>query len=195
MHWRWWCGCLLLGQALSALAQAPQPRPGAPLLIDTQRSQLGFEVRTRIGQRLQGVFPVYEGICEVLPDGRHQVRLRLSTAAAEIPDKPRYTAWMRGDSFFDVLRHPWMELVSEPYQAETLADGGELVGRLTLRGNSRAESLRIGPAECARPGLDCPIAVNGDIARSRYGMDDWQIAVGDRVLLRMQVWLKDNPAP
>ena len=88
----------VLGQALSALAQAPQPRPGAPLLIDTQRSQLEFEVRTRIGQRLQGVFPVYEGLCEVLPDGRHQVRLRLSTAAAEIPDKPRYTAWMRGDS-------------------------------------------------------------------------------------------------
>ena len=195
MRLRCWLGAALLGQAWLAAAQAPEPRPGAPLLIDPHRSTIAFEVRTRVGQRLDGLFPVYEGICEVLPDGRQQVRLRLSTAAAEIPGKPRYTGWMRGDSFFDALRHPWMEFVSDPYAGSDLADGGELRGRLTLRGATRAESLRVAPAACARPGLDCPVEVSGDIDRSRYGMDAWQIALADKVRLRMQVWLKDNATP
>ena len=152
-------------------------------------------MRTRLGQRLEGVFPVFEGVREVLADGRHQVRLRVSTAAAELPGRARATAWMRGEHFFDSSRHPWLEFQSEPYWPQELARGGALRGRLGLRGITREEELQVQPAACARSGLDCAVQVGGTLQRSRYGMDDWQLAVGEEVQLRMEVWLKDNAAP
>ncbi|HET6397054.1 MAG TPA: YceI family protein [Pseudoxanthomonas sp.] len=190
---RWLALWLLVPAAASAQPGGlpPEPAPAVAMTIDTARSHLGFEVRTRLGQRLEGVFPRHEGLVERLPDGRHRVRLRVATVAAEIPERPRYTAWMRGESFFDTLRHPWMEFVSDPYEPRALAEGGALHGRLTLRGVTRAEALELEPAACPRPGLDCPVEVRGDIERSRYGMDDWRVVLSDRVRFLMQVWLKE----
>lgn|SRR5690606_10702287 len=162
--------------------------------LDQAHTRLEFEVRTRLGQRLRGEFPRYEGLVDLLPDGRQRVRLRVSTAAAEIPGKPRYTGWMRGDSFFDTLRHPWMEFVSDPFPPHALAQGGKLHGHLTLRGATRAESLDVEPAACERPGLDCAVQVHGDIARARYGMDDWQVVLSERVRFTMEVWLREAGA-
>lgn len=68
------------------------------LQLDVVRSQIGFEVRTRFGQRIEGVFPRFEGRIEVLSDGRHQVHLKMFTRTVEIPGKERYTGWMRGRS-------------------------------------------------------------------------------------------------
>jgi polyisoprenoid-binding protein YceI len=191
----WLLAALLGGLVMPPALAASEAGPDRPLLFDTARSRLEFQVRTRLGQRLQGVFPVFDGVCEVLEDGRHQVRLRVSTAAAELPGKPRPTAWMRGEHFFDAVRHPWMEFRSEPYWPQALAEGGALRGRLSLRGVVRDEELQVLPARCARPGLDCAVAVGGTLERSRYGMDDWQIALGNEVQLRMEVWLKDNAGP
>lgn len=192
------CGMFLLlhGYLAAAIASpVPVAEPARAQQIDTQRSHLGFEVRTRLGGQVAGVFPAFDGAIHTLPDGRHQVRLRVATLAAEIPGRARYTAWLRGDHFFDALRHPWMEFVSDPYVAQGLADGLLLEGRLTLRGVTRDEQLQVAPAACPRPGLDCAVWVSGDIQRSRYGMDDWRLVLGDHVLLRMQVWIRDNPSP
>lgn len=193
---RWLLALALLPATAGAAGLAPPPPaqagPAVTLYeLDRQQSRLEFEVRTRLGHRLRGQFPRYEGLVDRLPDGQHRVRLRISTAAAEIPGKPRYTGWMRGDSFFDTLRHPWMEFVSDPYPPDALADGGQLHGRLTLRGATRPESLDVAPAACARPGLDCAVQVRGDIVRSRYGMDDWQVVLSERVRFSMQVWLRE----
>lgn len=186
---------LVAGQAPAAAPLPPPAGPERPLRIDTQRSHLGFEVRTRFGGQIAGVFPEYEGTIHVLPDGRHQVRLRIATGAAAIPGRSRYTAWLRGDHFFDAASHPWMEFVSGPYVAGSLSAGLVLDGHLTLRGVTREEQLQLAPAACQRPGLDCAVWVSGEIQRSRYGMDDWRLVLSDSVLLRMQVWLRDNPSP
>jgi len=164
-----------------------------PAEFDTARSWLGFEVRTRFGQRMQGEFPRFEGLVEHLPDGRHRVRLRVATSAAVIPERPRYTGWMRGESFFDTARHPWMEFVSEPYPAALLRQGGPLKGELTLRGITRGQQLEIEPAACARPGLDCEIQVAGSIERGDYGMKDWQFALAERVRLMARLRLREAP--
>ncbi|MBW8776059.1 MAG: polyisoprenoid-binding protein, partial [Stenotrophomonas sp.] len=60
---------LALGPAWAA---APPPTPLPPvsaeaprvLRLDTERSRIGFEVRTRFGQRIEGVFPHFEGRIE-----------------------------------------------------------------------------------------------------------------------------------
>ncbi|KAF1693588.1 YceI family protein [Pseudoxanthomonas koreensis] len=183
-----WLSCALVLLAASAGAQEAVP----PSRFDPERSALGFEVRTRFGQHLDGDFPHYEGRVEELPDGRRRVHIRVATTEARIPDRPRYTAWMRGSSFFDAERHPWMEFVSEPYPAGLLHEGGTLEGTLTLRGASHRERLQVAPASCERPGRDCDILVRGDIERSHYGMREWQVALADAVRLTVRVRLLET---
>ena len=188
----WLLGVLLaLGPAVPAMAEPPVP-PVPPSTFDSARSWLGFEVRTRFGQGVAGEFPRFEGVVEHLADGRHRVRLRVATGEAVIPGRPRYTAWMRGGSFFDTVRHPWMEFVSEPYLPALLVEGGTLEGALTLRGVTRPQRLEVRPSACARPGLDCGIQVSGSIDRSDFGMREWQFALTDRVWLLATLQLQGS---
>lgn len=182
----------LLGAALACAAPAAAAQAPPAVAFDTDKSWLGFEVRTRFGQRLVGEFPRYEGAVEHLPDGRHRVRLRVATGEAAIPGRPRYTGWMHGQSFFDSVRYPWMEFVSEPYDPALVHEGGPLKGRLSLRGVTRDEELEVVRAACARPGRDCDIQVGGGIDRADYGMRDWQLALADQVRLEVRVRLRED---
>lgn len=187
--------CLSLLFLMSAgMAIAAGPAPPVPQ-IDTARSQFGFEIRTRFGQKVEGVFPRFDAWTTQLPDGRHQVRLRMYAQYVEIPEKPRYTAWMRGEDFFDVARYPLVEYESDPYWPEVILNGGDVQGRLTIRGISRPETLRLAKPECARPGYDCDLVSRGTILRGRYGMDSWQMALGDRVTFILRTRLLGAPQP
>lgn len=186
-HWLL-AACLALGWAPPALAQHK-------LLLDPARSQFGFEIRTRFGQRISGVFPHFEGDVLVLPDGRHQVRLRMFADQVEIPGKPRYTAWMRGEDFFDVARYPVVQFDSLPYSPAVAEQGGDIIGNLTLRGVTHLETLRVQPQECARPGYDCDVISRGTVLRGRYGMDSWQVALGDRVTFLLRARFLETPQP
>ena len=118
------------------------------------------------------------------------MHLRVATGEAVIPDRPRYTSWMHGQSFFDSVRYPWMEFVSDPYLPGLLQEGGPLKGRLSLRGVTRDEELRVLPAPCPQPGRDCDIQVVGAIERADYGMREWQFALTDQVRLEVRVRLR-----
>ncbi len=165
------------------------------LAFDTAHSRFGFEIRTRFGQKIEGVFPRFEGHITVLPDGRHQVRLRMFSQYVEIPDRPRYTGWMRGEEFFDAERYPVVEFDSLPYMPGVVENGGDVQGTLTLRGISHRETLRVMPPECARPGYDCDVTSRGTVLRGRYGMDSWQIALSDRVTFVLRTRLTAAPIP
>jgi len=179
------CGVLLVAFLLPAACLQAQ-------VVDTARSHFGFEVRTRIGQRIEGVFPHYEAVMDALPDGRKQVRLTLYTREVEIPGRDTHTRWARGDSFFDAARYPVITFVSQPYNPQLLAEGGELDGVLTIRGISHPERLWVAEPDCARAALDCDAVVRGSVRRARYGMDNWQWALGDRVAFVLRVRLKDE---
>jgi len=170
-------------------------RAGVPLQLDVARSQVGFEVRTRLGQRISGSFPHFEGRIEVLSDGRHQVHLKMYTRSVEIPEKPRYTGWMRGPEFFDAERYPVVEFDSLPYEASQVEHGGDIAGRLSLRGISHPEVLRVERADCDRPGYDCDVISRGTVSRGRYGMDSWQLALSDRVTFVLRARLSEAPRP
>lgn len=181
-------GLLLILLMLAGSALAAEP-----LHFDTAHSRFGFEIRTRFGQKVEGVFPRFEGWITVLPDGRHQVRLRMYSEYVEIPDKPRYTGWMRGEDFFDAARYPVVEFDSDPYDPRLTETGGDVQGRLSIRGISRAEVMRLAKPECARPGYDCDLVSRGTILRGRYGMDSWQMALSDRVIFVLRTRLVGAP--
>lgn len=182
-RWVRWGLCLaILAPAAWAWAQA----------VDPARSHFGFEVRTRIGQRIEGVFPRYDAEVERLADGHERVRIRLYAREVEIPGRETHTRWARSDSFFDAARYPLIEFVSDPYNPRLLETGGELDGTLTIRGISHPERLWVAEPDCARPAFDCDAVVRGSIRRARYGMDNWQWALGDRVTFLLRVRLQDE---
>lgn len=178
--------CAGIGLTLCAAAAA-QSRA---IPLDKQHTKLGFELSTRWGQTLEGQFPRYDGVVNVLPDGRHQVSLRMYTADVQIADHERYAKWARGSAFFDSKKWPEVVFTSHPYEAATLTGGGQIAGELVIRGIRRPETLTVEPAQCARPALDCDVVLSGAVRRSDYEMDSLKLAINDRVVFLLHARLE-----
>jgi polyisoprenoid-binding protein YceI len=161
--------------------------------FDRQHTRFGFELRTRWGQRVSGVFPQYEGEVSTLADGRHRVRIVLRTAGVVVTGSDRYTALARGPSFFDAQHYPTIDFVSEPHPDTLIRTGGRMRGRLSMHGVTRMETFTISRAECDEPGRNCDVAATGSISRDDYGLDGWQFALVDRVRFMLRVRLVEAP--
>jgi len=185
-----WCllsGWPVLARQAAASAPSAAPATSTPQAFDPRYTRFGFELRTRWGQRVVGMFPQYEGDVTQLPDGRHLVRIVLRTAGVVVADSERYTQMARGPSFFDAERYPSIEFESDPHPELLIRSGGRMRGRLTMHGVSRIESFYLAPATCDRPGKDCEVVASGSISRADYGLDGWQLALTDRVRFHMRV--------
>ena len=182
---------MLAGLCLSAACVAPAfastDAPGHTIALDLTRSDIGFSLKTRWGQQLEGRFDDWRGDIAVLADGRHQVRLILDAESVEIIDSRAYTRITRGPGVFDAARFPEVRFTSDPYPATLARDGGEMTGILSIRGVARRETFRIAAAECARPGLDCDVVGEGDVRRSQYAMDRWSYALADQVRFTLRI--------
>ncbi len=183
-----WLVGLWLCLASAGLLAGPRVIP-----LDPAHTRLGFQLSTRWGYPLDGIFTRYEGGVTVLPDGRHQVTLRMYTDSVEILEHPRYSDWARSEKFFDAARYPVVVFVSRPYSPQLLREGGELDGELQIRGINRPRQLDVAPSECARPGEACDVVATGAVRRSDYDMDSWKLAVNDRVVFVLRARLgKEN---
>ena len=179
---------------LAALCVSPQVAAASDS-FDPARSRFGFELKTRWGMKLEGVFPRYEGGVKHLDDGRHQVHLRMFSQFVQIEDNARYDGWTRSDKFFWAERYPEVVFVSQPYSEDLLRTGGPLAGELSIRGVTRTRTLNVAPATCARPAQECDVVATGAVRRSDFRMDDWQVALGDRVVFVLKARLKPDVAP
>src|SRR3546814_15632276 len=125
--------------------------------MDRAAAHVGFTRKSRCGRTLVGHSPNYEGVVAALPDGRHQVRLRLYTATVEIEDSPTFTRLTRGDSFFEADRIEWVAFVYYQYPDALRREGGRLGGHTTLAGVERRASVVNRPAIIRAPGVDSDI--------------------------------------
>lgn len=73
--------------------------------------------------------------------------------------------------------------------------GGDITGNLTIRGITHIETLHVLPAECTRTGYDCDVISRGTVLRGRYGMNAWQMALGDRVTFIVRGRLQEARHP
>lgn len=179
--------------ALSLVLADTTPRPPPPpasVPVDAARSQVGFQVRTRWNQTLLGRFTRMYGTLQTEADGRGHVQLWLDSGSAEIDRSAALTERMHGRQFFDAQRHPQLRFASDPFPIALLHDGGELDGTVTIRDISRRERFRIRPADCDRPGLDCPVQASGRVQRRHYGMRRMQLLLRDEVVLDLSIRLQ-----
>ena len=182
----------LLTTALAATTATVAAAPSRS--IDPSVSQIGFTLTTRWGQTLQGRFPHYQGEVADTGDGRHQVRLRLSTRDVEIVGHSTYTRLTRGGGFFDAEHYPQVEFVSDAYPPALLHSGGSLTGILSIRGVRRHEVFVVSPATCTQPARDCDVVATGTIDRSDYGMGRWDFALSSEVRFNLRVRVRENGA-
>lgn len=178
---------LPLAAPAPAAAPAAGNAPSRTLPFDPDHSHVGFDLRTRWGQRLRGDFPAHEGEVRVFGDDRRQVRVRLDSTQVRIVGHARYTRWARGPEFFDVAAHPAVTFVSEHYDAALLLAGGPLHGTLTMRGIAQPVRFELAPSTCDTPGVGCDVVATGTVSRSAFGMDGWTLAVGDAVRFELRV--------
>src|SRR5690606_11035835 len=81
-RWSWWLALLCMGCLAPAAAGSPAAQ--AVHEIDTARSRIGFTLKTRWGQELEGRFPQWRGVIEQVTPQRRRVRLQLPTGEVEI---------------------------------------------------------------------------------------------------------------
>ncbi len=190
------CGAAQTPPAAAPASVAPPPIAESipatqSMSFDPAHTHLGFKLRTRWGQALEGWFPHYDASVTVLPDGRHQVQLNLYVADVDVNDSPRYSDMARSDSFFNARQFPVVTWTSDPYDASLVDRGGHMPGTLTIRGTSRPKTLELKapPSGCVRPGYDCDVLASGEVERGDYGMNGWKLAIDNHVefVLRMRL--------
>jgi len=185
----------LLAVAAGAWREAAaQERAIDMVRLDTQRSSGGFRVRVVWLLAISGEFGRIDG--EVRRD-RFRDTLRVDAhidAASLRMSSPRQEALARSSEFFDVAQYPQIDFASAPFARQRLYSGGELPGRLTVRGISQPVRFNLLPADCARPARDCPLRVNGAIRRSQFGMDGHRATLADKVELDFRIYVQDEPA-
>jgi polyisoprenoid-binding protein YceI len=182
---RAWAGGLCLAGLVWATAlAAPMPE-----IFDPAASRASFDVSLRVMGVVHGRFHELEG--ELQPKGElWRVAVRLDARALDL-DGP---AWMvratRSDKFLDVERHPDIRFESETFARELLAKGGELRGKLRLRGRTRPVTFRVEPSGCKSPGRTCDIHVHGSVSRRDFGMNAQRVWVKDEVDFDFRVRLQ-----
>jgi len=186
------CAALLAFAANAAMA-ADEGANGEVIRLDASRSELGFRVKVVWLLGVNGHFGRIHG--EVHRDAfRNQLRVDATVDATSVRMASRsYEDWVKSRDFFDVERHPVITFSSDPFPRSRLFGGGDIQGRLTLRGITRPVRFDLLPAGCARPALDCPIRVAGTIRRSMFGMRSHRGTLADKVELDFSVYAL--PAP
>lgn len=173
--------------ALVLLAAGLASEMAVAAAIDPAMSAIGFNIRTRWGQVLEGRFPAYSGDIESLANGRQRVRLQLDATQVEIVGNAGYSRFTRGSGFFDAEHWPTVAFESDPFGAALTRSGGELAGMLEIRGVRRREVFTIEPATCDDPGIGCDVVASGSVDRNEYGVDRWGFAIGSRVVFKLRV--------
>lgn len=187
--WARTAGVCLAGLACATALATPMRES-----FDPAASRAGFEVSLRLAGDVSGRFRHLEGELQSAGD-RWQVRVRLDARELDL-DGP---AWMvratRSDKFLDVERHPDIHFESDPFPRELLHRGGELSGRLQLRGRTRPVVFTVAPSSCKVPGRQCDIRVYGRVSRRDFGMAAQRLWVRDDVGFDFRVRLSDPVRP
>ncbi len=185
MRWSWFPALLL---------SLPWPDVSAQTWsIDTERASASFSLRPVWLKRIQGHFPILEGVM-VRDQDTIAVDVRIDVRALQM-GRAAWVAWAQSPEFFDVERHPWIRFRSDPFPISQLRQGGTIEGLATLRGVTRQIGFTLEPAQCVAFGTECPIRAEGAVSRSAFAMDARRLSLGDSVTLSFEVMLDQALPP
>jgi polyisoprenoid-binding protein YceI len=183
---RWLMAALALLPATGLAAANGYP-------IDSARSQAVFGVRVLWLHTISGRFAHIVGVLRPDPSGTTAVvNASISVSSVEM-ESMRTRRWMLAPDFFDAEHYPDIHFISDPVPLAALEHGGDITGRLSMRGRIRPVRFALLPSRCSlnQPKL-CMIEVQGSVQRGDFDMSSYRGALADQVDLSLEITL-DEP--
>lgn len=180
----------LLSAIALLLSAAPLPLSAADLRIDPVRSRAEFSVRLLWVSTVSGSFDGIRG--ELVIDHAAQtavVDADIDTDSIKM-DSARLRRWVLAPEFFDAKHHPTIHFQSAPVALQLLSAGGDVDGKLTMRGVTRPVTFHLQANLCPPQALaGCVLQLHGIIDRTDFDMRGRRGALSDRVNLGMAIVL------
>jgi len=164
------------------------------LALDSTRSHAEFQVRVMWLFSVDGHFGAVEGQVHMDAEARTaRVTAEIDASKVEMK-KDDYTEWVKSAEFFDVANHPRIRFESEPFPIAALEQGGDILGQLSVRGETRSTHFKLQASTCTgRIAVTCPVTADAVIQRSEFGMRTHRTTLGDKVKLHLTIFVQDLP--
>ena len=182
----------LLAGLLAAAVLPISAADGGLIRIDPIQSQASFKVSLRLPVPAEGRFKTINGEIRQLPDLKQSVRVVLDARELNMSGPPWVQRVTQSAQFLDSANHPIITYQSEPFSNQVLISGGDVNGRLDIRGVSGAVVFSISPATCRQPGQACPILAQGRLNRHEFGMSAYRWGLRDEVRFAFQLKFIDE---
>lgn len=189
-------GLALLSAPVTAIAQASaqtsaQARVGASAPLNYRLDAGSSDVTARVAffglASKTARFPRMEGAVQIVPGApeRAVIDVTFDAKAIEAPDETTLKR-LRGEKFFWVERYPTIRFIGRSLTM-TSPTQGRVTGDLTARGVTRRETLAVkftsDPAKAGRGAVS--FTGEMEINRRDYGMDSYQLIVGNTVKIKL----------
>ena len=180
---------LLVAVCLLLTSSPPLAARGVRYTLDREHSQVGFEVAMG-PDVITGTIPIRSAEVELDFErtGRSRIAIELDTGGARA-SFPFATQALRGPKVLASRAYPTLSFHSSDLRTD--GERGQLVGQLTLRGQTRPITLdaqlfrQRGSAAGDLSRLS--VRLTGALRRSDFGATGWSDMVGDRVVLKILV--------
>lgn len=181
----------------AGLTQAAKPTnagkradAGLPLEVKFGRaSSVQFHVSIFGVFKKRGSFTQMRGALSVQANSA-RVSARIKTASARMKS-PSDVALLKSPAYFDAARFPEIVFQSDSFPISTLRHGGQISGKLTVRGVSQQQSFVLTTKPCANAFAQtpwrCAFEVSGTLNRSEFGMKARRGVVSDAVELTLSI--------
>jgi polyisoprenoid-binding protein YceI len=167
------------------------PLAAADLRINPVRSRAEFSVRLLWVSNVSGAFEGIRG--DVSIDRAAQTAVVRADIDAESirMESARLRRWILAPEFFDAVHYPIIHFESLPTPLPLLTRGGDVAGKLTLRGITQPVTFHLQANRCPPASLaGCVLQLQGMIDRTDFEMRGRRGALSDRVNLGMAIVLE-----
>lgn len=178
----------VLCAAVLGLAPAAAAERFEYLAFDQARSHVDFEVKVLWLVGVHGRFGSVHGRITI-DHFRNAATVEAQIDAGVVSMRNKgHEEWVKSAEFFDAEHYPQIVFVSDAIPLQRLQAGGEIDGRLTLRGVEKRVRFSLVKPDCpAASGDNCPVEAEGSIRRSDFGMSSRRGTLSDKVELSFSI--------
>lgn len=157
-------------------------------------SSVQFQVRVFGLFKKMGSFTDMQGALSVQKD-TVQVNARIKTASTTMQSSSD-AALLKSQPYFDAEHFPEIVFQSINFPIASLRSGGQISGKLTIRGITQQQSFKLTAKPCANKFAQepwrCSFDVAGTLKRSEFGMKARRGIVSDEVELTLSIDAADS---
>ncbi len=175
--------------ALSSISVFAGQAPQGQYKIDSDHSNVGFEVNHMGISLTVGRFDKLAGDIQFIPSGDSKVSVEIDVGSVntKIEQRDRH---LRSDAFFNAASFPKMTFASTKITYDAAGNPTTIVGDLTLHGISKPVTLTVVPVGTGADQTGATRAgfkATATLKRSEYGMKEMLALIGDDIAITLNI--------